>query len=1226
MQPKVRFQKRRTTSRVRGRAWFRSAPWLRSGLMSAVAMALGFASFAFQAPQLVEAAGTGCVSPGSGGPGTPTGIVNSYYPGAASVAAGATQITVGPRLAAGAAADIAPGDMLLVIQMQGTDIHASNDANYGGNNGTGRGLVAPTSAGLYEYVAATSAVGAGGGAVNITGTGGGGGLVNGYEFSTTVTGTSGFRTFQVIRVPQYSSATVSPGLTAAAWDGANHAGGVLAIDVAGALNLNSQTINVTQLGFKGGLGVQQNGGVAGLTGTDYAVHSLLGAHGYKGEGIAGTPRFLYDPIAKAAVNAAADGYPIGDAARGAPGNAGGGGTDSHPAANDENAGGGGGANGGQGGMGGDAWRSRATTGGLGGAAFLATAAKVVLGGGGGAGDRNNSTALASSGGTGGGIVMLRVGSVAGSGTITADGGVGVTPANDGGGGGGAGGSVVVTATSGTVAGLTVTANGAPGTDANAAGIGAGERHGPGGGGAGGVIITSPGAAASVLGGAHGITTNLLDAYESTDGAAGLATTATSAQIPGSSSGAECLPALAVVKTTSTPTVTNTLAGTSATYTIAVTNSASVAAATGVNISDPLPAGFTYASTGVLALNGGATQTAVVNPALGDTTPTFGTFTIPASGSVAITFSVNIASTVGPGTYSNPATATYLDPTRTVAGGTTSSSYPGGGPERVTVLVVDMTITKTHVDPFVRGAVGTYTLTATNSGNTSTTAPVTVNDTLPAGLRPTSASGGGWTCPVPVGQAVSCSRVDPLLGGSSYPPITVTVLVLQSAPSSAINTATVAGGGELNTTNDSASDPTNIVSSADIAVSKTVNNSTPNQNTNVTFTITVINNGPSDATGVQVTDVLPGSLALVMGTPSAGTYNAGTGVWDIGALTKGSSATLQIVATVLATGSVTNTASRTHEDQTDPNPGNDSSSVTLVAGLPGLPNTSGPPAAAAPTAAAVPGGLSGMWLVWLTVAGGLGAFGLVSFGGGDSRARRSRGRRAFGLAAAMTCFALGPLVTIEVEPQQLSLSSPVTVSATAVAGGVNDNLFVGSPAVEVIANKVVTVVPPPSPPAAVSVAESFHAVTGAITPALLRIPSISVNARVGAVGLRGDGSMNVPDNLWTTSWLASGPRPGEAGKSVIAGHRGIGTPALFSHLEDVSPGDRVYVSDATGGQITYEVTAVSVLDLSSATVLAVFGPTTDHDLVLITCIGRYSPGTSTYDHRLVVTARELPPGA
>src|SRR6202521_3161165 len=805
----------------------RAGGLIRSLAVPGVAALVAGAALIFQAPQLVEAVAQGCVTPGVAGPNaTLTGVVNTYYPATASVAAGNNTISVGARIA-GASPAIAAGDLLLVIQMQDADINATNTSAYGAGLASGKGSTALRSTGLYEYVMATTAVVAG--SLTIRGSGAGNGLVNSYDFTTTVTATNGFRTFQVIRVPQYSSATVTAGLTAAPWDGLVHAGGVLAVDVAGALNLNAQTNSLDQLGFKGALGVAQAGGAD--TGTDYRVATGRGNHGYKAEGIAGTPHFMYDAINNAAVNGAADGYPNGDAARGAPGTAGGGGTDSHPVANDENTGGGGGANGGQGGLGGNSWNANQPVGGLGGAAFPATATRVVLGGGGGAGTRNNSVTFQSSGGTGGGIVMIRTGSIAGTGTITANGGTGSTPANDGGGGGGAGGTVLVTSNTGTVNGLTIQANGGRGTDAWPTGpTGAANYHGPGGGGGGGVIITSnalPLAQTNVAGGAHGGTTVDLATYGSVNGDAGLVLTTTPASIPGSSSGAECLPALTTTKTTSTPNVTNTVAGTTATYSMTVANAVNTGSATAVNISDALPAGFTYASTGGVVLNGGATQTAIVNPTIGDTNPIFGTFTIPAAGSVVITFTVNIAASVAPGTYSNPATATYLDPTRTTVGGTITAVYPGGGVERVTVHAPDMTITKTHVDPLVRGTTtSTYTLTATNSGNVATSGTVTVTDTLPAGLTPTAAAGTGWTCPAPVGQTVTCTRADALAGGASYPPITVTVTVLQSAPNSVTNQASVSGGGQSNTPNATASDPTNIVSQADIAVTKTVSNATP----------------------------------------------------------------------------------------------------------------------------------------------------------------------------------------------------------------------------------------------------------------------------------------------------------------------------------------------------------------------------------------------------------------
>jgi LPXTG-site transpeptidase (sortase) family protein len=1072
---------------------------VRSSVAVGVAILLALAAFVVQAPELVLAAARGCVTPGSAGPNaTLTGIVNSYYPANASAASGATAIVLGAAIAAGSP-PIAVGDLLLVIQMQDADINSPNAIAYG-DGSTGRGSTGLRSTGLYEYVSATTAVPVGGGTVNIAGTGGGGGLVNSYDFSTAVTATHGFRAFQVIRVPQYSSATVTAGLTAAAWDGTAHAGGILAIDVAGALNLNSQTISVNQLGFKGGLGVIQAGPLNGNTGTDYVVPSQNGAHGYKGEGIAGTPRFLYDAIAAAPINRAADGYPAGDAARGAPGNAGGGGTDADPVINDENSGGGGGANGGQGGMGGNSWNSNLPVGGLGGAAFPADATKVVLGGGGGAGSRNNSAGNASSGGTGGGIVIIRAGSVTGAGTITANGGVGVTPDNDGGGGGGAAGSVLVTANAVAVNSVTIHADGGRGTDAWPTQAGLAARHGPGGGGAGGVIITSnvTPLAQTVAGGAHGTTTTTPDIYGSTDGAAGVVQTTTPGAIPGSSSGAECLPVLTVAKSTSTPNVTNTPGGTTASYSITVTNASGVAAATAVDISDALPAGFSYATTVGIALNGGATRPATVNPVVGDTNLTFGTFSIPAAGSVVITFTVNIASSVTQGTYNNPATATYLDPTRAVSAGTTSDAYPGGGPDRVSVGLPDMTIAKTHVDPFVRGSTtATYTLTATNSGGGASVGTVTVTDTLPAGLTPTAAAGSGWTCPAPVGQTVTCTRADALAAGSSYPPVRVTVTVLLTAANSVINQAAVSGGGESNTANDTASDPTNI-----------------------TF-------------------------------------------------------------------------------------------------LAGLPNTSAPGVGADAVAPVGRDSASTTWLVVLGLIAGLAGLGISALRrrGKQIRFRQRRRRPALGAMPAL----LGLVVcTLAVSQSVPNLTTSSTSPSAAMAEPAPIAGEVG--ARSVLIGSTVVAQSKPAPP----VEQSFYAAIGPITPSRLRIPSIAVDAPVAGVGVLQDGSMGVPNNLWVSGWLSSSARPGQAGTAVIAGHRGIGTPALFSSLENVRPGDRIHVSDASGGELVYEVTRVASLDLSVATQLQVFGPTTQQQLVLITCFGAYSRSTRTYDHRLVVFSRLLPP--
>jgi uncharacterized repeat protein (TIGR01451 family) len=85
---------------------------------------------------------------------------------------------------------------------------------------------------------------------------------------------------------------------------------------------------------------------------------------------------------------------------------------------------------------------------------------------------------------------------------------------------------------------------------------------------------------------------------------------------------------------------------------------------------------------------------------------------------------------------------------------------------------------------------------------------------------------------------------------------------------------------------------------DIAVSK-VDDVTdePNEGATVHFTVTVRNNGPQDATGVQIEDLLPEGLTLVDAVPSGGTYTSVDGIWDIGNLANGDEETLVFTVTI-----------------------------------------------------------------------------------------------------------------------------------------------------------------------------------------------------------------------------------------------------------------------------------------------------------------------------------------
>ena len=475
--------------------------------------------------------------------GTLTGVVNTYYPGInVNVARTQVRVDTANRFPAGNP-PIAAGDMLLIIQMQDAQIDASNTDSYGDGvaGGAATGWTNLRNSGRYEYAIATSAPNAAG-VIDVAGAhpSGDGSLIRSYANFAGPSATAGSRRFQVVRVPQYGSATLSSGLTASIWNG--RAGGILALDVSGTLALGGATVSVDGLGFRGGIG-RARGGTGGLANTDRVTSVAQNPNGMKGEGIVGRPDLA---------GTGTDTYPGGDMARGAPGTAGGGGTDGNPAAaNDRNTGGGGGANWGNGGQGGHGWLQNdcppstgSQTGGYGGTG-LQDATRLTLGSGAGAGTRNNPGP--SDAGYGGGMILIRTGAVSGTGTLLARGTRPLSSANDGAGGGGAGGAIVVIATTGTLTGLTADASGGQGGYANLASPPApdappatsGSHHGPGGGGGGGVVrLSSAATATSVVGGASGLTNtcsgdSTTQAYGATGGGNGnVATSWTLANLEG----------------------------------------------------------------------------------------------------------------------------------------------------------------------------------------------------------------------------------------------------------------------------------------------------------------------------------------------------------------------------------------------------------------------------------------------------------------------------------------------------------------------------------------------------------------------------------------------------------------------------------------------------------------------------------------------------------------------
>ena len=564
-----------------------------------------------------------------------------------AVTAGANSISIA------SATGISAGDVLMIYQAQGATINTASSVNFGDVTDYGN-------SGRYELVSVFA----------VTGTT----ITLNPACGTTPLRFSYDNGAQVIRVPQYSTLSVSAGatITAPLWNGST--GGVMPLIVQNGFTLSGQ-LSASSTGFRPGA-IDNDTTAAG---TDVAIwrSTASTAGGEKGEGIAG-------------FQAAYDSNFNGRYGRGAPANGGGGG-------NAHNAGGGGGANGGVPGDWGDgfgnpslttaawanAWNidgslTAATTssgGGRGGYTYGASnlnaltdapgnagwtgnlrrerggrggrplannpstagTTRLFLGGGGGAGDANNGATTV--GGRGGGFVLVIAGTLSGSGQIRADGQTAGNTAsghNDAPGGGGGGGTILVSA--GTASGVALFASGGAGGNQNISGN---ESEGPGGGGGGGFIAAPAALATTVAGGANGTTTSgavtEFVPNGATRGGAGIAQT-----VPALTSlpvcATEATVTLGVVKTNAVTTYTP---GGTGTYTITVTNTGTVVA-TGAQVADTLPTGVTLTGPWTCTASAGGTCPAN-GGAVGGTAVTL-TGNIAAGGTLTITVPVAYAAT------------------------------------------------------------------------------------------------------------------------------------------------------------------------------------------------------------------------------------------------------------------------------------------------------------------------------------------------------------------------------------------------------------------------------------------------------------------------------------------------------------------------------------------------------------------------------------------------------
>jgi len=196
-------------------------------------------------------------------------------------------------------------------------------------------------------------------------------------------------------------------------------------------------------------------------------------------------------------------------------------------------------------------------------------------------------------------------------------------------------------------------------------------------------------------------------------------------------------------------------------------------------------------------------------------------------------------------------------------------------------VPDLTITKTHMGNFAAGSPGSYTITVTNIGQASMSGPITVVDTLPAGMSFASGTGSGWTCSA-VGGGANCTNPGALGAGASSV-ITLNVNTTALMFPDQFNLATVSNANDLQALNNTSGDETSATTPTAVTLTPapTPNPSTYGKAVSLTATVT-----PSAATGVVTFfDGLTflGTAAVNSGTAHLNTIMIGPGMRQLGAI-------------------------------------------------------------------------------------------------------------------------------------------------------------------------------------------------------------------------------------------------------------------------------------------------------------------------------------------------------
>ncbi len=140
-----------------------------------------------------------------------------------------------------------------------------------------------------------------------------------------------------------------------------------------------------------------------------------------------------------------------------------------------------------------------------------------------------------------------------------------------------------------------------------------------------------------------------------------------------------------------------------------------------------------------------------------------------------------------------------------------------------------------------------------------------------------------------------------------------------------------------------------------------------------------------------------------------------------------------------------------------------------------------------------------------------------------------------------------------------------------------------------------------------------------SPVRLQIAAIGVDTGLMNLGLRTDGSMEVPPGGFPAGWYTGAPTPGELGPAIIAGHIDMKGPGVFYRLHNVKPGNQVAVTRADGSKAVFRVTRVGQFSKEHFPTELVYGDIDHAGLRLITCGGTFNSQSGHYEDNIIVFA-------